>query len=338
MSLPDFWFWTLGALLAGYAVLDGFDLGAGIVYLGLRSEEDRRAVLSAVGPYWDGNEVWLIAFGGALFAAFPDGYATAFSAFYMPFILLLFALIFRAVSLEFRGKRPGRGWRSSWDAAFSASSALAALLFGVAVGNALQGLPIGPDKEFTGSIRDLLEPYPLLVGALSVSLLAMHGCLYLDLKTSGELQAKFHRWSRRAFGVFLALVSATTVFTFEKLPWALRNFHRFPAAWAVVAAAALATANIPRAIRRRRAPEAFVSSSVAIAALVFLFGFGLYPNVVLSSLDPAWSLTTASAASSEKTLRIMRLIACLGMPFVLLYTAVVYRVFRGKVDAKPTIY
>jgi cytochrome d ubiquinol oxidase subunit II len=158
------------------------------------------------------------------------------------------------------------------------------------------------------------------------------------MKTTGELQAKLHRWGRGAFCVSLALALAATVVTLKEFPGALGNFHRLLAARAAAAAAFLAAANIPRARYRRREREAFLSSAAAIGALVFLFGFGLYPNVVRSSLDPAWSLTTANAASSEKTLRIMRLMACLGMPFVLAYTAIVYRVFRGKVDAKPTIY
>jgi cytochrome bd ubiquinol oxidase subunit II len=338
MSLNDLWFCLLGVLLAGYAVLDGFDLGAGIVYLGLEKDEDRRTVLNAIGPLWDGNEVWLVTFGGALFAAFPHAYATAFSAYYTPFMALLFALIFRAVSIEFRSKRPGRAWRRFWDGAFFGASALATLLFGVAVGSSMRGLAIGPDMEFQGGFRDLLGAYPLLVGFLAVAMFALHGCLYLYLKTSGELQERIHGWIWRAFGFFLVLYLLATIFTLAKFPSALRNFETMPAAWAVVVLNVLAVANIPRMVFRGRPGAAFASSIAAVAALVFLFGFALYPNLIVSSADPAWSLTIHNAASSPKTLRIMAWIALLGMPFVLAYTAVVYWVFRGKVETGKFIY
>ncbi len=338
MDLHVFWFGTLGVLLAGYAILDGFDLGAGIVYLAARTDEDRRVILNAIGPLWDGNEVWLVTFGGALFAAFPQAYATAFSGFYTAFMLLLFALIFRAVSMEFRSKRTGRTWRFLWDASFSAASLTATVLFGVAVGNSIQGLPIGADMEFAGGFLDLVGPYPLLIGALAAAAFALHGCIYLYLKSSGPFQVRIHRWIWRAFGIFLILYLFATIFTLARFPSALRNFETMPAAWIVVGLNVLAVANIPRAVFLNRPLYAFLSSSAAIAALVFLFGFALFPNLIVSSLNPAWSLTIANASSSEKTLAVMRNIAFLGMPFVLAYTGVVYWVFRGKVEPSKFIY
>jgi cytochrome d ubiquinol oxidase subunit II len=331
MDLNLFWFITLGVLLTGYAILDGFDLGVGILHLGARRDEERRVMMNSIGPLWDGNEVWLVTFGGALFAAFRHAYATALPAFYLAVMLLLFALIFRAVSMEFRSKKESRAWRACFDYAFFIASTLATLLFGVAVGNCMQGIPIGPDKEFTGRLIDLLRPFALLVGVLTVALFAMHGSIYLYLKTTGEFQRRIHGWMWRTFGVFLVLYLATTVLALAVIPSATRNFAEHPWAWIVVLLNVLAIANIPRAIHLGRPGYAFVSSSCTIAALVFLFGVALYPDLLVST-NPAWSLTIRNAASSQKTLWIMQIIAFIGMPFVLAYTAIIYWVFRGKVE------
>lgn len=332
MDLNVLWFGLLGVLLSGYAILDGFDLGVGMLHLRARGDTERRIFMNAIGPLWDGNEVWLVTFGGALFAAFPHAYATAFSGFYTPFMVLLFALIFRAVSMEFRSKRESTAWRRMFDIAFFASSALATFLFGVAVGNSMLGLPIGQDMEFQGGLFDLLRPYALLVGALAATTFLMHGSIYLYLKTEGELQDRIYGWMRRTFFVFLAAYVAVTVVTLRTIPHAFDNFTRYPWASVIVVLNALAIANIPRAIHMGRPMYAFVSSSATIATLVFLFGMALFPNLIRSSLDPAWSLTIYNAASSQKTLGIMRTIAIVGMPFVLAYTVVIYWTFRGKVE------
>jgi cytochrome d ubiquinol oxidase subunit II len=332
MNLNTLWFVLLGVLLTGYAILDGFDLGVGILHLSVKKDEERRILMNSIGPLWDGNEVWLVTFGGALFAAFPEAYATVFSGFYTAFMALLFALIFRAVSMEFRSKQEGRLWRSFWDASFCAASALATFLFGVAVGNAMRGMPIGADHEFHGTFLSLVHPYALLVGLFAVATFAMHGSIYLYLKTEGELQQRIRDWMWRTFGIFLVLYMFTTIYTLVDVPAATRNFHDHPWAWLVVVLNVLAVANIPRAIYLHRPGYAFFSSCATIAALTFLFGVALFPNLIHSSLNPDWSLNVYNAASSEKTLRIMRNIALLGMPFVLAYTSVVYWVFRGKVQ------
>ena len=332
MDLNLFWFVTLGVLLAGYAILDGFDLGVGILHLGARNDTERRMLMNSIGPLWDGNEVWLVTFGGALFAAFPDVYASVFPAFYLAFMLLLFALIFRAVSMEFRSKRETAGWRRFFDLAFFVASTVATLLFGVAVGNCMKGIPINARQEFAGRFVDLLGPYPLLVGVFVVAMFAMHGSIYLYLKTTGELQQRIHGWIWQTFGFFLVMYLFTTIYTLVQIPNATRNFQNHPWAWVVVFLNVLAIANIPRAVYLDRPGYAFVSSCCSIAAFVFLFGVALYPDLVVSSLDPAWSLNIYNAASSPKTLRIMQIIAFLGMPFVLTYTTVIYWVFRGKVE------
>lgn len=333
-----FWFFMLGILLAGYAVLDGFDLGVGVLHPFVRGDKERRLVLNAIGPLWDGNEVWLVTFGGALFAAFPRAYATLLSGLYIPFMLLLACLIGRAISIEVRSKRKSKLWRTYWDLSFSLSSTLALFVMGVAVGNVLKGVPIAADGEMRAPLADLLGPFPLLVGCFAVAAGAMHGAIYLHLKTEGELQARVHAWMWLSFGVFAAMYLTVSVMALWMVPHATTNFARWPAAWVVVALNVLAVANIPRAIHKNMPRYAFVSSACTIVALVFLLGMAIFPNLAVSSIDPSHSLTIYASASSEKTLRIMRIIAIIGIPFIASYTTVVYWVFRGKVKLDDFSY
>jgi cytochrome bd ubiquinol oxidase subunit II len=331
-TLAIIWFALEGVLLIGYAVLDGFDLGVGILHpFVARTDEEKRISMNSIGPLWDGNEVWLVTFGGALFAAFPEAYATVFSGFYTAFMLLLVALISRAVSLEFRSKINSTAWRGFWDWAFFAGSALASLLFGVAVGNAMLGLPLDGEGNFYGGVLDQLGPYPVLVGLMTVALFAMHGGMFLYLKTEGPFQRRLRDWLWRTWGLFLVLFMLATIATVAFIPRATENFQHFPWAAVIVVAAILAVANIPRCLYWDRPGQAFASSTVVIATLVMLFGFALYPNLVTASNDPALSVTIFNAASSSKTLGIMLIIAAIGMPFVLTYSGIIYWTFRGKV-------
>lgn len=327
------WFILLGVLLTGYAILDGFDLGVGILHpFVARRDSERRINLNSIAPIWDGNEVWLVTFGGALFAAFPEAYATIFSGFYTAFMIVLFALIFRAVSLEFRSKLESGAWRTFWDWAFFSGSTVATLIFGVGVGNAMVGIPLDARGDFTGTFFDLLNPFALAVGVFAVALFALHGSIYLYLKTEGEYQERVRRWTWRAFFAFLALYVATTALALVRVPAATAHFRDYPYAWAVPLLNVLAVANIPRALRSGRAGAAFLSSSAVIAALTVLFAVALFPNLVTSSTPEAGpSLTIYNAASSPKTLGIMLVIAAIGMPFVLAYTIAIYWTFRGKV-------
>jgi cytochrome d ubiquinol oxidase subunit II len=331
MNLHLIWFGLMVALLAGYAVLDGFDLGVGILHPLAQDERERRLFVNAIGPIWDGNEVWLVTFGGALFAMFPEAYATIASGFYVPFMLILFALIFRAVSLEFRGKLPAPLWRRAWDWGFFGSSLLATLLFGVAVGNGIRGVPLDARGVYVGRFVDLLGPYQLLVGLLAVALFAVHGALYLYLKTEGAVQQRLGTWVWHTWGVFLVLYLLTTIATLLTIPGAAAHFRNAPWTAGVVVLNVLAIAYIPRGLFLRRYGRAFLSSTLTIACLVLLFALAVYPNVLVASNDPAYSWTVYSAASSEKTLRIGLVIAAVGMPFVATYTGVVYYTFRGKV-------
>ena len=332
MDLSTLWFVLLGVLLAGYAILDGFDLGAGILHLTARGDDERRIVINSIGPFWDGNEVWLITFGGAMFAAFPFAYATVFSGFYIALMLVLLTLILRAVALEFRSKRPSAAWRNFWDGAFFLGSLLATLLFGVAVGNILIGIPINADGNYTGSFFTLLRPFPVLMGLFTIAFAAMHGALYLNLKTEGKLQARILGWLKKSLICAAACYVLVTVYAWTSIPAASGW------SWALCTLIVLAFAGILPAVSRNRPFFAFIFSSLIIAILVFLFSFTLYPNIVISNISPEYNLTVSNAASSSKTLGVMTVIAAIGVPVVLIYTAAIYRVFRGKVKITKHSY
>jgi cytochrome bd ubiquinol oxidase subunit II len=339
MDLNTFWFLLLGILLAGYAILDGFDLGVGLLYPIARTDTERRILLNSIGPIWDGNEVWLVTFGGALFAAFPEAYATVFSGFYLAFMTLLYALIFRAISIEFRSKRASKVWRTAWDIVFCGSSGLATFLFGVAVGAAMHGVPLNERGIFVGNLVHQFHPYPLLIGVLSLTMFIMHGAIYLGLKTDGELRARIERWMWRGFGLFLITYALATVATLMRSPRVVTTFRAAePWSWILVIISILAIANIPRSLFKRQYVRAFASSSATIAMFIALFGLALFPNLVTSNPNPERSLTIYNSASSISTLRIMAWIAFLGMPFVLTYTGLVYWTFRGKVKLVPQSY
>jgi cytochrome d ubiquinol oxidase subunit II len=331
-TLAVTWGGLLAVLLAGYAILDGFDLGVGILHPFVpRGDREKRICLNSIGPLWDGNEVWLVTFGGALFAAFPEAYASAFSGFYLPFMVLLFALIFRAVSLEFRSKVHAPRWRAAWDAGFFASSAGASFLFGTAVGNVMRGIALDERGNYTGGTLELLHPYALLTGAFVVSVFAMHGAIFLLLKTEGDLRGRALAGWRWSYAAFVILYAAITAATWAAVPEAVAGFGRAPWLWAVPVLNLAAVLNIPRAVRSGRPAQAFLSSSAAIVALVALFAAAMYPNLLRSDPLPEHSLTLFNAASSPRTLGIMLAIAALGMPFVLTYTVIIYRTYRGPV-------
>ncbi|XHR29992.1 MAG: cytochrome d ubiquinol oxidase subunit II [Chthoniobacteraceae bacterium] len=332
------WFILVGVLFTGYAILDGFDLGVGTLHLFTKTDAERRVMLNSIGPVWDGNEVWLVTGGGALFAAFPEVYASVFSGFYLAFILLLFALIFRAVAIEFRSKMEMGWWRQMWDVGFSIGSVLSALLIGVALGNIALGVPLDADHEYAGTFLGLLRPYPLILGVTTVALFAMHGAIYGVLKTEGTLHEKLRSWANRCVAIFVVCYILVTVATLLWVPHMTETLGAYPWLYVVAVFNALAIANIPREINRGRDFSAFLSSCLAMVALMTLFGIGMFPNMVYSMPTPENSLTVVNAASSQKTLWIMLIIAIIGVPLVLTYTAVIYRIFRGKVRLGPMSY
>lgn len=338
-TMAMIWFVLLAVLLTGYAILDGFDLGVGILHpFVAKTDEERRLVMNSIGPLWDGNEVWLVTFGGALFAAFPEAYATVFSAFYLALMLLLCALILRAVSLEFRSKVHQPKWRTMWDFLFFLGSTLATFLFGVAAGNLMQGIPLDPHHEFVGTFLGLLNPYSIVVGILGVFAFALHGAIYIYLKTEGELQQRMRKTMWTMFFVFASLYLVVSVWTALAVPRAHETLFNYPILWIVPALNLLAVLNIPRAIHKGAEGYAFFSSCCVIAAFVFLFITALYPFLVPAKNELANGISIVNAASSETTLFIMLIIAVLGMPCVLTYSAVIYWTFRGKVQLDETSY
>lgn len=336
-DLQILWYVLVGVLLTGYAILDGFDLGVGILLLKAKSDHDRRVLLNSIGPVWDGNEVWLVVGGGALFAAFPDVYATVFSGFYLPLMLLLTGLIFRAVAIEFRSKEASPRWRGFWDASFCVASVLIALLLGVALGNMVVGVPVGKDFEYEGGFFNLLNPYALICGLATVALFAMHGAIYLVMKTSGELQATVKGWVKSAMIAFGVSYGLLTVATFVFAPQMADKIRQEPLLFLLPTMALITIANVPREMSRGNEMRAFLSSCLAIGSLMALFGLGLFPKIVPAQI-PANSLTITNASASAPTLTVMTTIALVGMPFVLTYTIVIYRIFRGKVDTAHLHY
>ncbi len=338
MDLNLAWYILVGVLLTGYAVLDGFDLGVGILHPLARTNDERRVMMNAIAPVWDGNEVWLVTGGGALFAAFPEAYATVFSGFYEAFMLFLALLIGRAVSLEFRGKVESGGWRRLWDSVFFVTSLLAAVVLGVALGNVLHGIPLDAAHEYRGTFLGLFGLFPVLLGLTTAALFAVHGACYLMMKTTGELRGRVRTAAGRGWWILFACLVVLTAVTFLKLPHMRGAFSERP--WLVVAPvlAAVTLAGLKTAVGRDRAGVSFLFSALLVGAIMALAGIGLYPNVVLSTPDPANSLTIWNAASSAKTLGIMLVIAGVGMPVVIGYTIFIYRVFRGPVKIDETSY
>ncbi len=338
MDLNLIWFGLIAVLLTGYAILDGFDFGVGILHLFARTDEERRVHMNAIGPVWDGNEVWLLTGGGALFAAFPAVYATVFSGFYIALMLLLVALIFRAVSFEFRGKVESASWRRAWDWAFGLGSLLPALLFGVALGNILRGIPIDANGNFTGTFLGLLNPYALLIGILSLTLFTMHGAIYLMMKTDGGLRERAHKWATGAWMAFVLLYIAATLSSMIVSPFLFGGMMAHPLFYVFFLILLAAVILIPVFIAAGKYFRAFLASSTMIAAMMGLMAVSLFPRMVPSSINLEYSLTAYNASSSEITLQTMLVIALIGMPLVIAYSIFIHRVFRGKVEITKESY
>jgi len=330
VQLQHIWFFLIGVLFLGYSVLDGFDLGIGALLPFLaRSEDERRALFNAVGPFWDGNEVWLLTGGGALFAAFPYAYATVFSGFYLALMAVLFALIFRATALEFYRYDPAHG--KAWAFAFELGSFLPALLYGVALGNVIVGIPLDGRGDFTGTFFTLLRPYPLAIGLAGLGAILLQGAAFAAMKTRGELQRRAHKIIGPLSWAFIALFLLSGVIAFFFTPWAFRR----PLAYGGALLTGGAWFWLRRCNRRDKPGLAFTASSLQLAGLWTVAGASLYPNLVRASNGDAFSLTLRNASSSPLTLKVMLLIALIGMPVVVGYTIFVYRIFRGHDGPDP---
>ncbi len=330
IDLNTAWFILFGILIAGYAILDGFDLGVGILHLFSKSGTERRININAIGPVWDGNEVWLITAGGALFAAFPIVYATVFSGFYIALMLVLTALIARAVSMEFRGKVDSPGWRKIWDWSFSIGSFLAAVLFGVAVGNILRGVPIDANGMWAGSFLGLLNPYAILIGLLTMILFLMHGALYMAIKTEGDQCERMASMASRAWVIFVILYLLATLYTIFEAGFLFQGIISSVLFWICFILLLLSVVYLPIAIQAKQYSRAFWASSTLIAMIIGIAAVSLFPRMVPSSTNLEYSLTIYNASSTDKTLSIMLIMALIGMPLVIGYTIYIYRVFKGK--------
>ena len=335
MTLNIIWFILIAVLYAAFFVLEGFDFGIGILlpFLG-KDDTERRTIINTIGPHWDGNEVWLITAGGATFAAFPHWYATLFSGFYLPLFLLLMALIVRGVSFEFRSKDEHTLWRKFWDWAIFTSSLLASFLLGVAFSNIVRGVPINEKLQYTGGFFNLLNPYALLGGLTVVFVFALHGAIFLNLKTTADLLAK-SRWIAAQYWLPVAfLFLAFVIYTFFATD--ILSHNGFIKSLIPIVAV-VAVGCVGGLIKRRRDGWAFVFSGVGIVAMVCTFFAILYPRVMISTLNPDWSLTIANAASGPQTLKIMTIVAAILIPIILAYTAWSYWIFRKRLEAKPEI-
>jgi len=325
MALTDIWFLLIAVLWTGYFVLEGFDFGVGMLLpLVGRTENDRRVAINTIGPVWDGNEVWLLVAGGATFAAFPEWYASLFSGFYLALLLILVALIARGVAFEFRGKINSDRWRRNWDLAIVVGSTVPALLWGVAFANIVQGVPLDENHEFTGTLLTLLNPYALLGGLATLSLFALHGATFLALKTHGDVRVRANALVPRIGVPAILLGGAFLVWTFFSHSVLWTGLPILVAAGALVAAVLVAIGG--------REGWAFLLTALAIVAVtVTLFG-SLYPDVLPSSTNPAFSLTTANASSTPYTLAIMSWVALAFTPLVLAYQAWTFWVFRRRIS------
>jgi cytochrome d ubiquinol oxidase subunit II len=342
MSPADIWFAILALVLVAYSVLDGFDFGAGLLHLFVaKTDAERRSVLSAIGPFWDGNEVWLIAAGGVLFLAFPAVLATAFPAFYLALFLVLWSLVLRGISIEARSQFEDPLWVAFWDVVFGGSSGLLALLFGVALGNVVRGVPLDAKREFTMSlftdfratqVVGLLDYYTLSVGALSVAVLASHGAAFLAWRTTSEVRRRARAVERALWLVAATLFALVTLETAFVRPELLQNMLRRPLAWlsAVIAVAGLGT--LMRARRNERPGLAFLGSCAAIAGVLAAAAAGSFPTLLHSTLNGTYDLSVPEAASTPASLRAGLRWWPFAFVLVVAYFTIVYRLHRRAVE------
>jgi cytochrome bd ubiquinol oxidase subunit II len=338
MVLESIWFFLWGLLWAVYFMTDGFDLGIGslLPFLG-KTEEDKRVMVNAMGPLWDGNQVWLLSAGGVTFAAFPRVYAVMFSSLYSALMLILFALILRGVAFEFRGKVDSPGWRKLWDACIFIGSFAPALLFGVAFANIFQGIPIDQRGVYQGTLFTLLNPYGLIGGVLFVLLFIVHGALWLAAKTEGELQARAAAAAARIWPVevVVAVVFLVASYFTTKL---YGNYLANPLLFAVILLTVAALFGIRVFLAKKAFFKAWFASALTIVGATFYGVIGLFPNMFPSSMNPAWNLTAHNASSTQLTLTIMLVVVAIFVPIVLAYQAWAYNLFKTKVTSEDLAY
>jgi cytochrome bd ubiquinol oxidase subunit II len=338
IDYSTWWFLVFGGVISGYAILDGFDLGAGALHLLLKKEQSRRIALNAIGPVWDGNEVWLVIGGGALFAGFPVAYAAIFSAFYLPFMIFLMGIIFRAVAIEFRSKETMAWWRRTWDIAYCMSSIVITLSLGLMLGNIALGLPLNEHKEFAGNWLSFFNPFSIMIAITTLALFMTHGAIYLAMKTENRLYTKLTILAKNFTVFFVVAFGLSTIYTLLYIPHLSDRIRSNPLFFILPVLMVLAIANIPRQLNRSNYGQAFISSSATIAILLMMVAIEVFPHLILDSNDPANSITVYNGASSLKTLRILLIFALIGAPLVAIYTSFVFWTFKGKVKLDEMSY
>ncbi len=330
MSLNTLWFILEMVLFIGYFFLEGFDYGVGILlpFVG-KNDLERRMVLNSIGPVWDGNEVWLLTAGGAMFAAFPNWYATLFSGFYLALFLMLIGLILRGLALEYRSKNPSSRWRNTWDWLIFIGSLIPALLWGVAFANVVRGVPINAQMNFTGNFFTLLNPYALLGGIAFLLVFMLHGSLFLSLKTSGDVEARAKKFAMQ-MGIPVAIVLLLFVI-FSYVPSAVFKYSVSSALVFVIFVLAFIAVFSVRFLVARHGGWAFTMMGLTIALTTLGMFLGIYPNVMISSTNPKWNLTIFNAASNQHSLFVMTIVALILVPIVLAYQIWTYYIFRKRI-------
>jgi cytochrome bd ubiquinol oxidase subunit II len=339
IDYPTLWYLVIGLLFSGYAILEGFDFGAGAWHLFFRKDLSRRIAINAIGPIWDANQVWLVIGGGALFAGFPVMYATMLSVMYIPFMLFLMFNVLRAAAIKFRSAEEMPWWRLTWDIIYSVSCIMIAFLLGVVLGNILQGFALGPNFTYQGGIFfSFLNPYAIMVGFTTLSIFMTQGAIFLLLKTEGRLHERLTFLLQKGMIFFIISFGITTLYTLIFIPEVTANFRANPEYFVVPVLSFLAVANVPRLVSKKQYMMALVFSSLTMAFLLILVALQLYPTLLISTIDPQFSVTIYNAASSQKSLGIMLTIVAIGAPLLGAYFFFLYRTFNGKVELDDTSY
>lgn len=339
LDYPTLWFLVVGLLFSGYAILEGFDYGAGAWHLFFRKDLSRRIAINAIGPLWDANQVWLIIGGGALFAGFPVMYATLLSSMYIPFMLFLMLLVLRSSAIKFRSAEEMAWWRKTWDIIYFISNTLISFLLGVVLANILQGLEISESYSYQGGMFfTFLNPYAIMIGLTTLSLFMTQGAIFLLLKTEGRLYTRLTFLLKKSMVFFIVSFAATSLYTLVFLPNVTDKFRESPVFFVLPVLAFLAIANIPRLVSKKKYAYALIFSSLTMAFLLMLVAFQLYPVLLPSKISPEYSVTIYNAASSQKSLGIMLTIVAIGSPLLAGYFLFLYKTFHGKVKLDDTSY
>ncbi len=325
--------------LIAYTTLDGFDLGVGCLHLFARGNQERRLMINAIGPVWDGNATWIVIGGGVLFAGFPKVFSVLGSNFYLPVMGMIFGFMLRAASIEFRGKKEGKGWRKLWDFCFFLASFVLASLVGIVLGNLIQGIPLNEKGVVVGGLPALLGPYPLLISVFGLVTFCMHGSIYLLMKTEGHFHRHLRSWAKRCIGLFLIFWIIATIATFFHQPHMILPFKKYPVLIVFPLLSFGIILAIPHYIKRGKEGTAFICSSLSIFFLILLYAIGTFPNLVTSTLNPEQnSLTFMNSSVSYLALVVLVIVSACGIPLFFFYAPYIYRIFRGKVRLDSSSY